>query len=684
MNAMSIALTDNVTALTGVGPKKAETLARVGISTLEDLLLYYPNDYEDRRTLTPIADLEEGMTALIRGKIAVLLKNGFGAKARIQLLVTDETGGISVVFFHMAYLAKTLSKEKTYEFYGKVTSRGDRLQMVHPAWNETDGLSGPPGILPVYPLTEGLSNLDLRKYVKQALPYAPLLVDYMPADLRASENLAGLSYAVSNIHFPSDGRRLRESRYRLVFDELFLLQAALFWLRGSGKKTEGAIAFPKTVRTAEFVRALPFPLTNAQTRVLSEIEADMEAPAAMNRLVQGDVGSGKTAVASAAVFKAVRSGFQAVFMAPTEILAKQHFEGLNGLFSAFGIRVRLLLGHTPAKERKEILAGLADGSVDLLIGTHAVIQESVSYKNLGLVITDEQHRFGVAQRARLVEKGRNPDVLVMTATPIPRTLAAILYGDLAVSVIDELPPGRVPIRTTAVSAKGRKKAYAFLAEEVAKGRQAYVVCPLIEDSEAVEARSAETVYEEAREMLPGVSVALLHGAMKQAEKDEVMEAFVRGEIRVLVATVVIEVGINVPNATVMLIENVERFGLAQLHQLRGRVGRGSDQSYCILVHEHPSDISKERVRILCETTDGFLISEKDLELRGPGEFFGLRQHGLPELHVADLSRHRKVLERVRAAAADLFERDPSLADPGNALLRAKLSDYLARVQDPGR
>ncbi|MBR5741346.1 MAG: ATP-dependent DNA helicase RecG, partial [Firmicutes bacterium] len=649
-----------------------------------DLLCYYPSDYEDRRVIRPIAELEEGETALIRGKIQLLLKNGFGKNTRIRLLVCDESGGIEVVFFHMAYLAKSLSKEKTYEFYGKVTSRGDRLQMVHPAWNETDGLDDAPGILPVYPLTEGLSNLDLRKYVKQALPYAPLLPDYLPREIREAENLAGLAYAVSNIHFPSDGQRLRESRYRLVFDELFLLQAALLYLRGSGKRTEGAIAFPKTVRTADFVKALPFELTAAQKRVLGEIEADMEAPSAMNRLVQGDVGSGKTAVAAAAVFKAAKSGFQAVFMAPTEILSKQHYEGLKPLFSAFGIRVAFLSGTSTAKERKEILAGLRDGSIDLLIGTHAVIQEGVEYKNLGLVITDEQHRFGVAQRTRLVEKGRNPDVLVMTATPIPRTLAAILYGDLDVSVIDELPPGRIPIRTTAVSDRGRKKAYQFLADEVAKGRQAYVVCPLIEDSELVEARSAAGVFDEAPELLPGVSVALLHGEMKQAEKDAVMEAFARGEIRVLVSTVVIEVGINVPNATVMLIENAERFGLAQLHQLRGRVGRGSDQSYCILVHEHPSDVSKERVRILCETQDGFLISEKDLELRGPGEFFGVRQHGLPELHVADLSRHRKVLERVRAACTALLERDPSLEEPGHSLLRAKLADYLARVQDPGR
>ncbi len=371
-------------------------------------------------------------------------------------------------------------------------------------------------------------------------------------------------------------------------------------------------------------------------------------------------------------------------MAPTEILAAQHYSSLEGLFSPFGIRTALLSGSSSAKERKAVLAGLADGSVDLLIGTHAVIQDGVELKNPGLVITDEQHRFGVAQRARLVEKGRNPDVLVMTATPIPRTLAAILYGDLDVSVIDELPPGRVPIRTTAVSAKGRKKAYAFALEEVRKGRQAYIVCPLIEDSELVEARSAESVFAEMAELFPGVPAALLHGEMKQSEKDAVMEAFSRGETRVLVATVVIEVGINIPNATVMIIENAERFGLAQLHQLRGRVGRGSDQSYCILVHEHPSDVSKERVRILCETTDGFLISEKDLELRGPGEFFGLRQHGLPELHVADLSRHRKVLERVRIAAADLFAADPALAEPSHALLRAKLSAYLSRVQEPGR
>lgn len=681
---MSVALSDNITTLQGVGPKKAEVLSGVGISTLEDLLLYYPRDYEDRRTVVPIGNLEEGETALIRGKILVLLKRGFGKKTSIQLLVGDETGGIQVVFFHMGYLAKTLSKEKTYEFYGTVRSRGDRLEMVHPAWNEAEEGTDAPGILPVYPLTDGLSQSDLRKYMKQALPFAPLISDYLPAKLREEENLAGLPYAVENIHFPTDGQRLREARYRLVFDELFLLQCALLYIRRSGKKKEGAISFSKNVRCDEFVKSLPFPLTNAQARVLREIETDMEAPTPMNRLVQGDVGSGKTAVAAAAVFKAVKSGCQAVFMAPTEILAKQHFESLKPLFERFRITVAFLSGNSSAKERKPLLDALKEGKIDLLIGTHAVIQEGVEYKNLGLVITDEQHRFGVAQRAKLVSKGQNPDVLVMTATPIPRTLAAILYGDLDVSVIDELPPGRKPIHTSSESAKGRKKAYAFLAEEVAKGRQAYVVCPLIEDSDAVDAHSATAVYEEATKLLPGIRTALLHGEMKQAEKDAVMEAFQKGEIQVLISTVVIEVGINVPNATVMLIENAERFGLAQLHQLRGRVGRGAEQSYCILLHEHPSDVSKKRVEMMCETQDGFLISEKDLELRGPGEFFGLRQHGLPELHVADLSRHRKVLERVRTACVSLLERDPDLKEPENALLKQKLTDYLSKVQDPGR
>ena len=681
---MSIALSDSMSTIKGIGPKKAELLSRVGIHTIEDLLCYYPRDYEDRRVIKKIADVAEGETVLIRGRILTMITNGFRRQSRLQLLVGDDTGGIPVLFFHMPYLHKTLSKDKLYEFYGKVTRRGDRLELVHPQWNEVEDENAPPqGILPIYPLTEGLSQKDLRKWMKQMLPYAPLLNDYLPADLRKQENLCGLSYAVENIHFPTDGQRLREARYRLVFDELFLLQAGLFLLRSRTRTPEGSIAFSKKVSMKPFVESFPFPFTKAQNRVLKEIEADMEAPKAMNRLVQGDVGSGKTAVAAAAIYKAVKSGYQAAFMAPTELLARQHYEGLKSQFEAFRIATAFLSGNSGAKERRQILEALKEGKIDLLIGTHAVIQDSVEFANLGLVITDEQHRFGVAQRATLVSKGVNPDVLVMTATPIPRTLAVILYGDLDISIIDELPPGRKPIETMAVTARGRKKAYHFLHQEVLKGRQAYIVAPLIEDSELVDSRSATGIYEETADLLPGVTAALLHGAMKQKEKDDIMDRFQKGEIQVLVSTVVIEVGINVPNSTVMLIENAERFGLAQLHQLRGRVGRGAEQSYCILVSEHPSEVSKERVRILTETADGFLIAEKDLELRGPGEFFGLRQHGLPELKVADLSRHRKVLLSVREAAAALLNADPTLSSAEHLLLKLKLQKNFEERWDPG-
>ncbi|MBQ3107742.1 MAG: ATP-dependent DNA helicase RecG, partial [Firmicutes bacterium] len=549
---MSIALTDSMETLKGIGPKKAELLRRVGIHTIEDLLCYYPRDYEDRRTIKKVADLAEGETALIRGRILMMVNNGYRRRSSLQLLVGDDTGGLPVLFFHMPYLHKTLSKDKLYEFYGKVTRRGDRLEMVHPQWNEVEDENAPPqGILPIYPLTEGLTQKDLRKWMTQMLPYAPLLVDYLPAELRKKENLCGLSYAVENIHFPMDGQRLREARYRLVFDELFMLQAGLFLLRSRTRTTEGSIAFSKNVSLKPFLQSFPFPLTKAQTRVLKEIETDMEAPKAMNRLVQGDVGSGKTAVAAAAIYKAVKSGYQAAFMAPTELLARQHYESLKSQFEAFRIAVAFLSGSSGAKERRQILEALKEGKIDLLIGTHAVIQDTVEFARLGLVITDEQHRFGVAQRARLVDKGQNPDVLVMTATPIPRTLAVILYGDLDISVIDELPPGRKPIETTAVTARGRKKAYHFLHQQVLKGRQAYIVAPLIEDSELVDSRSATGIFKEIEDLLPGVSAALLHGAMKQKEKDEIMERFQRGEIQVLVSTVVIEVGINVPNSTVM-------------------------------------------------------------------------------------------------------------------------------------
>ncbi|HPZ59395.1 MAG TPA: ATP-dependent DNA helicase RecG [Bacillota bacterium] len=670
--AVSLSISDSITSLHGVGPKKAKALEKLKIRTIEDFLSYYPRDYQDRRHPKPIKELVEDETALICGKISLMVRGGYrGRKRTLKLLVTDETGGIEVIFFNASYLEKTFNREKEYEFYGKVTSRAGRLQMLHPEYNQKQP-DEQGEILPVYPLTQGITQSDFRKWQRLALSYIDEIVDYMPEDIISRNRLCSLRYAIENIHFPKDSRKVREARFRLVFDELFLLQLGLLSIKYRIKENDAGIAFSTEHKTRDFVRALPFELTGAQKRVLDEIEKDMEESRVMNRLVQGDVGSGKTVVAAAAAYKAIKCGYQAVMMAPTELLARQHYDSLKGMFEGFNINVGLLTGSMTKLQRTKIYKQVEDGTIHFLIGTHALIQPEVKYFNVGLVITDEQHRFGVNQRSLLSAKGHNPDVLVMTATPIPRTLAVILYGDLDHSAIDEMPAGRKPILTKALSEKSRNKAYEFLRSQVKEGRQAYIVTPLIEESENIDAKSAEQVYEEALERFPEFEVRLLHGNMKQSEKDVVMEEFYSGKADILVSTVVIEVGINVPNATVMLIENAERFGLAALHQLRGRVGRGEHQSYCLLITDTKSELAKERAAVMEQTNDGFAIAEKDLELRGPGEFFGVRQHGVPELRIADLSKHLRILHTVRKEADSLLEKDPFLSLPEHRPLKEKL------------
>jgi ATP-dependent DNA helicase RecG len=672
IGVISLDISDSITNLHGVGPKKAKALEKLKIRTIEDFLSCYPRDYQDRSHCKRIKELVDGETALIRGKISLMVRGGYyGRKRNLKLLVTDETGSIEVVFFNAVYLEKTISRECEYEFYGKITSRAGRLQMVHPDFNRRQ--PGQPGeILPLYPLTQGISQNDLRKWQRQALSHAKEMIDYMPEEIIARNRLCSLQYAIENIHFPKDLRKAKEAGFRLVFDELFLLQLGLLSIKSRIQETKGGIAFSSEYKTDAFIDVLPFQLTGAQKRVLCEIERDMEAPRVMNRLVQGDVGSGKTVIAAAAAYKAIKSDYQAVMMAPTELLAQQHFDSLKGMFEGFGIHVGLLTGSMKKQQRKAIQQQLADGTIHFLIGTHALIQPEVKYFNVGLVITDEQHRFGVNQRSLLSSKGENPDVLVMTATPIPRTLAVILYGDLDHSIIDEMPAGRKPILTKALSERGRNKAYEFIRSQVQEGRQAYIVAPLIEDSEYIDVKSAEQIYEEALVRFPDFNVRLLHGNMKQSEKDLVMEDFYSGKADILVSTVVIEVGINVPNATVMLIENAERFGLAALHQLRGRVGRGEHQSYCLLISDSKSELAKERAAVMEQTNDGFQIAEKDLELRGPGEFFGVKQHGIPELRIADLSKHLRILQTVRKEAGDLLVKDPLLNLPQNRALKQKL------------
>ena len=657
-----------VQTMKGIGPKKAAALAKINIEVLGDFLSFYPRAYQDRRHILSIREAQPGQPALIRAT-ADWIENAVprhGKKQLLKLLVRDGSGEVEVVFFNAHYLAGVFKQGQSYDFYGKITTDAGKQQMIHPEFSSA--AAGERGILPIYPLSAGVSQTDMRKWQRIAQQAVDQIEDPLPTETLKQNRLRDLRFALRNIHFPEDERKRKEAKFRLVFEELFFLQIGLFAVKNKFRRENAGIAFDKTDLSA-FFAALPYPLTGAQRRTIAEIETDMEADAVMNRLVQGDVGAGKTAVAQAALFKSFKSGYQSAFMAPTEILANQQYRTLCRDFDGFGIRVALLTGSLPAKEKKKTLDDLAAGRVDILVGTHAIVQPGVRFHNLGLVVTDEQHRFGVNQRVLLTNKGRNPDVLVMSATPIPRTLAMILYGDLDISIIDELPPGRQPILTKVFDAKSRHAAYAFAEREMQRGKQVYVIAPLVEDSDAIDAKSAESLYAALKKKYPDFSLALLHGAMKQQEKDAIMGAFYQGAIQMLVSTVVIEVGIDVPNANVMLIENAERFGLAQLHQLRGRVGRGKEQSHCFLITESSTGVAQERAEMMTRTTDGFLIAEKDLELRGPGDFFGVRQHGIPELKIADLAKHIHILALVREEAKKLLEKDGALALPEHALLR---------------
>lgn len=674
-------LKDKATAIKGIGPMKSVALNKLNIETIGDFLFFYPRDYEDRRELRKIISLRDGDTALVKGKLLLMVK-GKGRiprKQTLKLLVQDETGAMEVVFFHAGFLEKSLKQNEEYVFYGKASVNMGRIQMLHPDVTKYEG-EQEQAILPIYPLTGGVSQGEMRKWQKSAFELLPQLEEYLPENTLERNRLCGIRYAIENIHYPADKKHLMEAKYRLIFEELLFLQTGLLSIKKKMTSRQQGIRFSAAVQMEEFTSKLPYELTGAQSRVLSEINGDMESSKIMNRLVQGDVGSGKTIVAAAAMYKAVKSRFQAVMMAPTELLARQHFDGLKREFSSYEIRVGFLSGSLTPKEKKEVLAQIEKGELDIIIGTHAVIQPGVKFANLGLVITDEQHRFGVNQRAILSKKGQNPDVLVMTATPIPRTLAVILYGDLDISIIDEMPPGRQQIITRAVKADGREASYEFVRREVKKGRQAYVVAPLIEDSENLDAKSALGLYDELKDRFYEFSVAFLHGSMKQADKDRIMQEFNAGRIQILVSTVVIEVGINVPNATIMLVENAERFGLAQLHQLRGRVGRGEEQSYCILISDGGSDVAQERAEIMKSTNDGFLIAEKDLELRGPGEFFGMRQHGVPELKLADLVKHIKILNTVREESERILAEDERLERKDNVKLKEKIDKMFKNTE----
>lgn len=666
-------LRESVTSLKGVGPKKAEALKKLGISTMEDLVFFLPRSYEDRRNRVDISDAAEDQNSVVTGEVKLVVNDRYrgGRKQMLRLLVEDGTGSMEVVFFNAKYLQHSFRTGRKYTFFGKVTRNFGKMQMIHPEFSDADGMED--GILPVYPLTKGISQREMRTWQKSLKKIYAMAEDILSSEAVERNRLCSLSYALENVHFPQEKQKLLEAKYRLIFDELLILQTGLFMARQNVTDGRNGIAFSPEADTGRYIESLPYPLTGAQQRCVEEIERDLESSTAMNRLVQGDVGCGKTAVAEIAMYKAVKSGYQAVLMAPTEILAAQHFDGISRAFEAHGIRTAFLTGSLKAAQKREVLEQIATGEAQVIIGTHAVIQPDVDFSRLGLVITDEQHRFGVRQRVKLREKGENPNVLVMTATPIPRTLSVILYGDLDVSIIDELPPGRQQTVTRCLKSEKRGECYDFVEQQLKQGRQAYVVTPLIEESETLDAKSAEQVAAELKKRFRGYSVELIHGAMSQDEKDRIMESFSRGETDVLVATVVIEVGINVPNATVIVIENSERFGLAQLHQLRGRVGRGSHRSYCFLILDGGSEIAEKRGQIMETSSDGFFIAEEDLKLRGPGEIFGTRQHGLPDLAITDLSKHMKILEQAKEEAKAMLADDPALDAPEHSALRRRIT-----------
>lgn len=666
-------LTDRISSLKGIGPKKAESFAAAGIETLEDFLHFFPRKYEDRRTVTPAAKLSPGKDFLFAGTVISRRYAGSPYKKNtpLTLLVSDGTGTVEVVFFNGRYIAKLFNINQEYTFFGKVTENFGRLQMVHPEFHKKGDADDIRGIVPVYPQIPGISQKEIRKLQKQVSVLYPCLLEWIPEYIVTENRLASPDFAIKNMHFPEDSAKMLQGKFRLIFEELLTLETGLLYIKNESREgCAGPVIDGRCAQT--FIDGLPFELTEGQKSVWEDMKRDLASEKAMNRLIQGDVGSGKTAVAETAMFAAAKCGFQSVMMAPTELLAKQHFESLSKDYAPYGISVGLLCSSMKAAEKRETLKRLSEGKIEILVGTHAVIQPDVIFKNLGMVITDEQHRFGVNQRSLLSKKGENPNVLVMTATPIPRTLAVILYGDLDLSQIRTMPKGRKAVKTKVFHGEERGRVYSFVKKELAAGRQAYVVAPLIEESEKVDAKSAEEVYKELCTKLKGFSVALVHGAMKQDEKDFVMGEFARGVVDVLVSTVVIEVGINVPNASVMVIENSERFGLAQLHQLRGRVGRGQDQSYCFLISGKDSEIASERNRIIEETSDGFEISEADLRLRGPGEIFGTRQHGLPEMHISDLVRHADVLEKAKNAARKITEADPALSAPAQKQLKQRV------------
>ena len=658
-------LRDSVRYCKGIGEQRAEILHKLGIDTLEDLLRWFPRDYQDRSKIRDLATMEDGETACVLARVVTLpvLNRVRAGMSLVKFRIADDSGSADVVYFNQPYVKKQILSGQERYFFGKFRRDGGYLQLQNPITERKEQAGIVTGrIIPVYPLAAGITQKALQTAVGAALNgLEEPLPDLLPSGLGERYGMEPAEEAYRHIHFPETMDQAIKARQRLVFEELFALACALGSLKGRRKVRPG-IRVRKPPLDA-FTRKLPYALTGAQLRAAEDALWDMESGQGMNRLIQGDVGSGKTVVAAICIWAAFLSGLQSAFMAPTELLARQHQGTMGALLGPLGIHTVLLTGSLGAAARRQALEEIRTGAANLVIGTHALLSEGVEYSRLGLTITDEQHRFGVSQRAALTEKADSPHVLVMSATPIPRTLALMIYGDLDVSVIDELPPGRQKVETYAVKENMRPRVRRFAERLVGEGRQVYVVCPMIGDDEQCSAdlQSAKELYEELRDkVFPQLRLELLHGRMKGAEKDRVMSAFASGEVDILVSTTVIEVGVDVPNAALMVVENAERFGLSQLHQLRGRVGRGRHKSYCILIQGSDGGDAEARLRVMTRCSDGFQIAEEDLKLRGPGDFFGERQHGLPELHIADLASSLDILKWAQEEAAGLLARDPEL------------------------
>lgn len=682
---MDNSLDTSIQYLKGVGPKKAKIFNKAGIWTIEDLLYYFPRRYEDRTKFSPVSELVEGDTRTIKVKILAHGQRQSWRKRRfsiLELAVGDDTGRIFCVWFNQPYLKEYFKVGVTLILYGKVERYGKRLQMTAPEFeiisDDTDESLSIGRIVPVYSLLQGLSQRGLRRFIKETLDeYLPKLNDFLPFDIRSKNNLLNLAKSILEIHFPESFDSQREAYRRLAFQEFFLFQVLLALRKSQRKQKQGIAHKIDKPRLNAFINSLPFRLTQSQQEVITEIISGMEKNEPMQRLLQGDVGSGKTIVAFIACLAAIDGGYQSAFMAPTEILAKQHYDKISYQLPVTScqkeIKISLLTSSLNKKEKERVYHEIKEGKVDLVIGTHALLQESILFKNLGLVIIDEQHKFGVGQRALLPQKGANPDVLIMTATPIPRTLAITLYGDLDISVINELPQGRIPVKTMHFTFKQQDNAYGIARKQLALGYQAFIIYPVIEESCALDIAGAKKMYERLKaNEFKEFRVGLVHGRQKQDEQNEIMSKFKNKELDVLVSTTVLEVGIDIPEATCMIIENAERFGLSQLHQLRGRVGRGTSESFCLLLSDLKTEDAKARVAAMVKHNSGFYIAEEDLKIRGPGEFFGSRQHGLSELKIGNPLTQMQLLKKAREEALRLVSANPQLGSRPNILLKEKL------------